>query len=53
VEIVYFCAIHVLRRYFFVILRRQMILMLRIQRDSSKDIIEFLKNQQMQLTVRL
>jgi hypothetical protein len=43
VEIAYFLAIHVLRRFLVVILRKKMFLILRIQRDSYEDIIEFLE----------
>jgi hypothetical protein len=48
---VYFRGILVFRRCLFVTLHTQMVLMLRIQRDFSEDIIDLKKNQQMHLTV--
>jgi len=48
---VYFRGIPMLGRFWYVTQPTQMVLMLRIQRDSTEDIMKLKKNQQMHLTV--
>jgi len=48
---VYFRGIPMLDRFLYVTQPTQMVLMLRIQRDSSEDVMNLKKNEQMHLTV--